>query len=54
MKKYLVVFLTVFVLISCDKKSKVEKAIEETPPVSLKVYRFDKAFLKLHQVNWQI
>ena len=46
MKKYLVVFLTVFVLISCDKKSKVEKAIEETPPVSLKVYRFDKAFFE--------
>ena len=36
----------VIVFISCDKKSKVEKAIEETPPVSLKVYRFDKAFFE--------
>ena len=46
MKKYLVGFLMVIVFISCDKKSKVEKAIEETPPVSLKVYRFDKAFFE--------
>ena len=46
MKKYLVGFLIVVALVSCDKKSKVEKAIEETPPVSLKVYRFDKAFFE--------
>ena len=46
MKKYLVAFLIVIAFVSCDKKSKVEKAIEETPPVSLKVYRFDKAFFE--------
>ena len=46
MKKYLVGLLMVVVLFSCDKKSKAEKAIEETPPVSLKVYRFDKAFFE--------
>jgi len=37
---------SLLLLVSCDKKSKVEKAIEETPPVSLKVYRFDKAFFE--------
>lgn len=46
MKKYLVLFCVVIAAISCDKKSKVEKAIEKTPPVSLKVYRFDKAFFE--------
>ena len=46
MKKYIVALVLLVGLISCDKKSKVEKAIEETPPVSLKVYRFDKAFFE--------
>lgn len=46
MKKYIVGLLMVMAFISCDKKSKEEKAIEETPPVSLKVYRFEKAFFE--------
>ena len=46
MKKYIVALALLFGLISCDKKAKVEKAIEGTPPVSLKVYRFDKAFFE--------
>ncbi len=46
MKKYILVLLTAIALFSCDKKSKVEKAIEETPPVSLKVYRFEKEFFE--------
>jgi gliding motility-associated lipoprotein GldB len=46
MKKYIVALLVVAVFVCCDKKSKVEKAIEETPPVALKVYRFDKAFFE--------
>lgn len=46
MKKYIVALFVVIAFVSCDKKSKVEKAIEETPPVSLKVYRFDKAFFE--------
>ena len=46
MKKYIVALLIVAAFVSCDKKSKVEKAIEETPPVALKVYRFDKAFFE--------
>lgn len=46
MRKYLILFFVIITVISCDKKSKAEKAIEETPPVSLKVYRFDKAFFE--------
>ena len=45
MKKYLVVLLIVIAFFSCDKKSKVEKAVEEIP-LELKVYRFDKAFFE--------
>jgi gliding motility-associated lipoprotein GldB len=41
-----VCFASSLLLVSCDKKTKVEKEIEETPPVSLKVYRFDKAFFE--------
>lgn len=45
MKKYIIALLLITVLVSCDKKTKVEKAVEEIP-VSLKVYRFDKAFFE--------
>lgn len=45
MKKYFVSFLVVAALISCDKKSKVEKEVEAIP-VELKVDRFDKAFFE--------
>lgn len=46
MKKYFYVVLILFLaFISCDKKSKVEKAVEEIP-VQIKVVRFDKAFFE--------
>ena len=45
MKKHLVSLLVLFLFVSCDKKSKAEKEIEEIP-VSLKVCRFDKAFFE--------
>jgi gliding motility-associated lipoprotein GldB len=45
MKKYAVILFLVLVLVSCDKKSKVEKAVEEIP-VTLKVDRFDQAFFE--------
>jgi gliding motility-associated lipoprotein GldB len=45
MKKYIVLAFLVFVLTSCDKKSKIEKAVEEIP-VALKVERFDQAFFE--------
>ena len=45
MKKYFVSFLIIVVFISCDKKSKVEKAVEQIP-LKIKVYRFDKAFFE--------
>lgn len=46
MKKYLIALFVVFAVLSCDKKSKVEKEIEETPLVPLKVHRFEKAFFE--------
>ena len=45
MKKYFVSFLIIVVFISCDKKSKVEKSVEQIP-LKIKVYRFDKAFFE--------
>ena len=45
MIKYFLSSLLLFSLLSCDKKSKVEKAVEEIP-VELKVDRFDKAFFE--------
>ena len=45
MKNYILVMFFFILLFSCDNKSKVEKAVEEIP-LSLKVYRFDKAFFE--------
>jgi gliding motility-associated lipoprotein GldB len=46
MKKYFyLVSIISFVFISCDKKSKVEKAVEEIP-VQIKVVRFEKEFFE--------
>lgn len=45
MTKYFFAFLLFLLLISCDKKSKVEKAVEQIP-VEIKVDRFDKAFFE--------
>ena len=46
MKKYLFLpLLFAFVLFSCDKKTKIEKAVEEIP-LDIKVERFDKAFFE--------
>lgn len=45
MKNCLALFFLVFLVISCDKKSEVEKAVEKIP-VELKVDRFDKAFFE--------
>ena len=45
MVKYFLAFALIFSFISCNQKSKVEKAVEEIP-LELKVYRFDKAFFE--------
>jgi gliding motility-associated lipoprotein GldB len=45
MKKYILAISLGLVLLSCDKKSKVEKAVEDIP-VELKVERFDQAFFE--------
>ena len=44
MKSFLLAFFLI-ALISCDKKSKVEKAVEEIP-LEIKVERFDKIFFE--------
>lgn len=45
MKKYFFLFVLTVLLFSCDKKSKVEKAVEEIP-VEVKVVRFEKDFFE--------
>lgn len=45
MKKYFAILTLVFLMVSCDKKTKVEKAVEEIP-VALQVDRFDQAFFE--------
>ena len=47
MKKYLVALVILISILSCDKKSKVEKAVEQIP-LELKVYRFEKAFFEIN------
>lgn len=43
MKNYLLLSLLVLLITSCDKKSKVEKAVEEIP-VQMNLFRFEQAF----------
>lgn len=45
MKVYLYIVAISFLFFSCEKKSKIEQAVEEIP-VDLKVERFDKAFFE--------
>jgi len=46
MKLFLLTIVCSLFLLSCDQKSKVEKAIEETPVEAIKVERFDKQFFE--------
>lgn len=50
MKKYIYFTLIVVLFFSCDKKSKVEKAVEEIP-VEMKVIRFEQAFFDAKPEN---
>lgn len=52
MKKYLFIIISL-VIISCDKKSKVENAIEDIP-MAIKVVRFDQAFFETKPSNLQV
>ena len=45
MKKQIWVFFLIVTIVSCEKKSKVEKAVEQIP-VTMKVDRFDRAFFE--------
>ncbi|AOW09274.1 gliding motility lipoprotein GldB [Flavobacterium gilvum] len=45
-KLFLLSMVGSLLFMSCDKKSKVEKAIEETPVDAVKVERFDKEFFE--------
>lgn len=49
-KVFFLVSILFFAFVSCDKKSKVEKAVEEIP-VQIKVVRFDKAFFESKPVD---
>lgn len=46
MKLFLLTIVSSLLLLSCDQKSKVEKAIEETPVDEIKIERFDKQFFE--------
>ncbi|TAF72027.1 MAG: gliding motility lipoprotein GldB [Flavobacterium sp.] len=50
MKIYLLPLVFCFFLLSCEKKNKIEKAVEEIP-VEIKVDRFDKAFFETKPEN---
>ena len=50
MKRIILVFALIFAFVSCDKKSKVENAVEEIP-VEIKVERFDKLFFETEPKN---
>ena len=45
MRRILFIITVIIAFASCDKKSKVEKAVEEIP-VDIKVERFDQAFFE--------
>lgn len=45
MKVYLFSFVFCFFIWSCDKKTSVEKSVQEIP-VTIKVERFDKVFFE--------
>jgi gliding motility-associated lipoprotein GldB len=43
MKRYIFIIIIGVLLFSCDKKSKIESAVEEIP-ISMKLHRFEQAF----------
>jgi hypothetical protein len=45
MRRIILVFALILAFVSCDKKTKVEEAVEKKP-VELKVSRFDKLFFE--------
>jgi gliding motility-associated lipoprotein GldB len=45
MRRLILIFILIIAFFSCDKKTKVEKAVEKIP-VELKVERFDKLFFE--------
>ena len=52
MKKGLLLIFLLLLLSSCDKKSKIEKEVEEIP-IAIKVERFDKIFYESPVENLQ-
>lgn len=50
--RFFVGFISLLLLISCDKKSKVEKAVEEIP-IEVKVVRFEKDFFETKPTDLQ-
>ncbi|NMH27515.1 gliding motility lipoprotein GldB [Flavobacterium silvaticum] len=52
MRKLLIPFFIILTVASCDKKSKVEKEVEEIP-VKMEVHRFDKDFYEAKPADLQ-
>lgn len=50
MKRYIYIILIGVLFFSCDKKSKIESAVEEIP-VSMKLHRFEQAFFDAKPEN---
>jgi gliding motility-associated lipoprotein GldB len=50
MKKYIYIVTIGLLFFSCDKKSKVEKAVEQIP-ISMKLHRFEQAFFDVNPNN---
>lgn len=50
MRRIIILFVLIIALASCDKKTKIEKAVEEIP-IEIKVERFDKLFFETEPKN---
>lgn len=50
MRRIIILFVLIIALVSCDKKTKIEKAVEEIP-IEIKVERFDKLFFETEPKN---
>jgi gliding motility-associated lipoprotein GldB len=50
MRRIIILFVLIVALASCDKKTKIEKAVEEIP-IEIKVERFDKLFFETEPKN---
>ncbi len=50
MRRIIILFVLILAIASCDKKTKIEKAVEEIP-IEIKIERFDKLFFETEPKN---